>query len=56
MQMLGGDLHKVGGIVMRRRKMDGASRIETDDMVDLYERVCQEQAQKQTTQSEAEGD
>ena len=47
---------KIIGIVMRRRKMDGATRLETDDMVDLYERVCQEQAKKQTSDSQDQGE
>lgn len=47
---------KIIGIVMRRRKMDNATRGETDAMVDLYERICQEQAKKQTVQSEEEGE
>ena len=47
---------KIIGIVMRRRKMDAGTRQETDSMVDLYEEVCRQQAKKQTTQSEDEGE
>lgn len=46
---------KIIGVLIRRRKMDPASRMEADTILDLYERAVQEAAADQVAASEAEG-
>jgi uncharacterized protein (UPF0335 family) len=43
-------------MVIRRRKMDAATRMETDSMLELYEDVVAQQAKKQTADSLSEAD
>jgi uncharacterized protein (UPF0335 family) len=46
---------KIITMVLRRRKMDAADRMEQDDILDLYERAVREAAAEQVKASEAEG-
>ena len=46
---------KILGMVIRRRKMDAATRMETDSILELYEEAVRQQAKKQVADSEAEG-
>lgn len=47
---------KIMNMVIRRRKMDAADRMEQDDLVDLYERAVREASADARTASEAEGE